>query len=386
MRNLTGIPARLASTLALALAPLLFVPGAAADVVLPSGNFTCGLYSPPFFGSSLLQGCTGSASSFSSPGVPGVQGVSLGMSAPVTWTVAGSQTGDPNSEVAIPNPTGTENSAADVTMTTEGIVGGTGAFSGSLPLHYDFTIAAVGSPSCLSTMPCDIDLNWNLFMYITGPAVSNPDGVFSVLVSGSGAGRVLGRRHLSAPAGRRRLGGPVGPTLSTTITSGLEATVYSDLRLNAYFASDAVGSFSLYVPQGSSFDFESGGQCAGARRGGLVRRSFAAGAPVAQLQEDALGPSPCRQGHPAIPSIGSESMTRRELLAANRRGRGHASPSRRGGAHRTGLYCPVRHVRRRRHRKTQRDVRSIGRRRAPGTEQNRHHQSEHDRAAYHATA
>ena len=242
-----------AAKLALIAAPLLLIPGAAANVVdLPTGNFSCGLFSTPLFGDSLLQGCSGSATPFSSPAVPGIQGVSLGMSAPVAWTVAGSETLNPNSQIASPNPGGSELQVGDVIMTTEGIVGGSGSFSGFLPLNYDFFISPVGSPSCTTTNPCDVGVDWSLYMYLTGPAVSNPDGVLGILASGSGTGEFSGSAMFPTPTG---LG--LGSLFPATVSSGLDLTVYSDLRLTAILPSDGVASFSLNVPEGASFDFQS---------------------------------------------------------------------------------------------------------------------------------
>jgi hypothetical protein len=230
---------------------LLFLSSQAfAGVVLPTGNFSCGLLTTPFFGSTVLSNCTPTGSAGAITGDPDITGVSLGMGVPVVWSVAGSQAG--GTEIAIPDPTpgGLENQGNALIMETSGTVGGSGFFNGYMPLHYDFTISPLAPVSCVSTTPCDMNISWSLALLLNGPAVTGGE-VALPIVFGSGTGHFTGDALLpSSP-------NPLITVLPMTLTSGLDVTVRAILSLNANsFPNDATASFNVIVPAGASFDFQ----------------------------------------------------------------------------------------------------------------------------------
>src|SRR3954470_15376969 len=102
----------------------LLTTNAFAEIVFPTGGFSCSFDKTPFFGSAQITDCTPGGSALPVPGNPDITGVSLGMGSPVTWTVKGSQAG--GDQIAIPNPGGNENQSNIIVMQTFGLVSGIG--------------------------------------------------------------------------------------------------------------------------------------------------------------------------------------------------------------------------------------------------------------------
>lgn len=227
---------------------LLAATHAFAGVSLPTDSFNCGLYSTPFFGSTLLSNCTAGGSAVPAAGGFDLTGVNLGMGAPVVWEVKGSDAG--GTQIAIPNPGGVESQGNALVMETSGVVGGSGPFIGYLPLHYEFSIDPIGTPACLTSTPCTVDLFWSLTLLLTGPAVTGGE-VALPIVFGNGTGSFSGDRMLpSSP-------NPLISVFPMTLTGGLPITVRGILSLNASLPSDGAASFNVLVPSGGSFDFQS---------------------------------------------------------------------------------------------------------------------------------
>jgi hypothetical protein len=227
-------------------ASLLLPVSTFANVILPTGNLTCGLETTPFFGSSVLTDCTLGATA-TSVAAPGITGVSLGMSGFVPWAVAGTDQG--GTQIAIPNPGGTENQGNVLVMTTNGTVGGSGSFTGYMPLHYDFSIDELVIPTCLTTVPCTVDLNWSLLLKLEGAAVTGGE-VALPIVHGSGSGHFTGDAILPSSSNPFIIVPPM------TLTAGLDMTVTGSLTLNASMPSDALALYTVFVPAGASFDFQ----------------------------------------------------------------------------------------------------------------------------------
>ena len=110
----------------------------------------------------MLSDCTATGGAAAINGNPGITGVSLGMGLPVVWEVAGSQAGGTQIAIPDPSPGGLEIQSNSLIIQTSGIVGGNGFFNGYMPLHYDFTIDPLTSLSCVSTIPCTMNVNWSL--------------------------------------------------------------------------------------------------------------------------------------------------------------------------------------------------------------------------------
>jgi hypothetical protein len=226
---------RAASRLLLSILPLLIATGASADVLLPTTNFTCGLFAPPAYSSALLQSCSGTATQESAPPSLGIQGVDLGTDpSGVTWNVDGS-----NSETLFDS----------LVMTSSGLVGGSGSFVGVMPLQYDFTIAP-GTVSCVSSNPCTVSVSWSLSLEVTGPAVVGGE-VAAPLAFGSGTGEFTGTSALPSSFSPFVTPAPLG------VNAGADLTVYASLNLSATLPADGTASFGVTVPEGSSFDFRS---------------------------------------------------------------------------------------------------------------------------------
>jgi hypothetical protein len=224
--------------------------GASANVILPISNFGCGLLAPPAFGSVVLQDCTsaGSAALLAAP-ANGLQGVGLGYAGSVTWNVAGSNNGGGET---FPDCCGTEYQSNLLTLSTQGLTGGSGSTNIYLPLHYDFTISP-NTFTCLTSNPCTTPtLFWLLSLRLSGPAVSNADGAFLNIATGTTTGEFTG--DVTVPHG-------LNPNITVnpmTITAGEAVTVTATLTLNANgILPDEAGSFSILVPQGATFDFQS---------------------------------------------------------------------------------------------------------------------------------
>lgn len=214
--------------------PLLLAASASAGVTLPTGDFTCGLFAPPSYSSALLQSCSGTATQ-ETTGNPDIQGVDLATdSNGVTWNVDGSNT---------------ETLYDSLVMTSSGTVGGSGTFVGYMPLAYDFTIDPI-SVACVTTDPCTVDVSWSLFLEVTGPAVAGGE-VAAPLAFGSGTGEITGTSALPSSFN------PFVTVAPMTVYSGSDLTVYASLNLTATLPSDGTASFSVVVPEGSSFDFQS---------------------------------------------------------------------------------------------------------------------------------
>lgn len=232
-------------------ASALFFGGTAfADVILPIGNVGCSLQTVPFFGSTVLYDCSSdaSASLTSAPPSPGLQGVSIGYTTPVVWSVAGTGAGG----TQIVTPGATESQFNTLVLSTEGLTGGSGAVNIYMPLHYDFTIAPLAAFNCIATSPCtDPDIEWSLSLELTGSAVQGGE-LISNLISGSGAG------HFTGDTVMPHSNNPFITVLPSNITAGSDVTVLAQLTLEAAnFASDGSGSYTVLVPAGASFDFES---------------------------------------------------------------------------------------------------------------------------------
>ncbi len=227
-----------------ALLLVIALSGARAGVVsLPTGNFACGMYTLPFFGSALVQDCTSAgAATAMAPPSDGLQGVSLGYSGDVTWDVSGD-----------PSVSYDGFQEDDLTLSTDGLTGGSGLVEIYLPLHYDFTIDPLDAFTCVSSDPCTApDVNWNLLIRLSGPAVTNSDGVSLIIASGTGTG------EFSGDATVPRSLNPFITTPSLTIAGGSEVAVDATLQLSAAgILPDSQGSYSVLVPQGATFDFRS---------------------------------------------------------------------------------------------------------------------------------
>jgi hypothetical protein len=220
-----------------------------ANVVLPTGNFSCGLITTPYFGSLTLQDCTSVGAAIqAAPPANGLQGVGLGYNGSVEWDVAGSDNGG-----AYTFPSGgTEFQVNVLTLKSQGLTGGTGSTDIYLPLHYDFTIDP-GTFACLTTNPCTTpEVDWSLSLSLNGAAVSNSDGAFLNIASGSGTGEFTGDVVVPHSAN------PFITAFPMTITAGEAVTVTASLTLTANgILLDEAGSFSLLVPEGATFDFQS---------------------------------------------------------------------------------------------------------------------------------
>lgn len=216
-------------------------------ISLPTSSFSCGLYTAPFFGPTLLSDCTVNGSA--TPGTPGMDivGVNLGMGDPVVWEVKGSNAG--GTQIAIPGAV--ENQGGTLLLQTIGTVGGTGSFTGYMPLHYDFTITTKTPVSCVSSDPCGMDISWTLGFLLQGPAVKGGELALPI-VEGSGTGTFTGDLLLpSSP-------NPLISALPMTLIGGETITVTGYLALNASnFPNDASASFEVIVPGAGSFDFQS---------------------------------------------------------------------------------------------------------------------------------
>ncbi len=223
--------------------------GAAADVVtLPTGNFSCTFEAAALYGNVPLANCPGDAgASAMTPPASGVQGVSFGYSTPITWNV---DSNSPDTEIAT------------LTMSSGGgglLTGGSGTVAVQLPLHYDFTIAEPASFTC-SSAPCEPNLTWHLSMLMTGSAVTNSDGIRLDIADGTGTGEFSGT--VVAPL---LGGGPVMSLSSYDIAAGLPVAISAVLQLDSNYldtlgtplpAGDS-GTYSVLVPAGGSFDFQS---------------------------------------------------------------------------------------------------------------------------------
>jgi hypothetical protein len=226
---------------------LALATNAVAGVVLPTDNFSCSFNKTPFFGSAQITDCTPGGSATSVTGNPNISGVSLGMGSAVTWTVKGSDAG--GDQIAIPNPGGNENQGNVILMQTSGTVGGSGSFSGYMPVHYEFTIAPLSGPTCGISDPCGMNISWSLALRLDGAAVSGGE-VALPIVFGSGTGTFSGDALLPSSAN------PLIVVSPMTLTAGLDMTVSGTLTLAAdSFPSDATASFSVIIPTGASFDF-----------------------------------------------------------------------------------------------------------------------------------
>jgi hypothetical protein len=229
---------------------VLLSANAFAGVVLPTGNFSCGLQTTNFFGSAVLSDCTATGSAAAITGDPDITGVSLGMGLPVAWSVAGSQAG--GSQIAIPDPSpgGLENQGNALIMQTSGMVGGSGFFTGYMPLHYDFTIDPLTPLACITTAPCTMNVSWGLSLLLKGDAVTGGE-VALPIVSGTGTGHFTGDALLPSSLN------PFIFVFPMTLTSGFNVEVIGILSLNAdSFPNDATASFNVIVPAGASFDFQ----------------------------------------------------------------------------------------------------------------------------------
>jgi hypothetical protein len=226
---------------------LALTTNAFAGIAFPTGGFSCSFNKTPFFGSDQITDCTPGGGATSVTGNPDIAGVSLGMASAITWTVTGSGAG--GDQIAIPNPGGLENQGNVILMQTSGIVGGSGTFTGYMPLHYDFTIESLSGPSCIASDPCGMNVSWSLALRLDGAAVTGGEVALPV-VHGSGVGHFTGDALL--PSGFN----PKITVLPMTITAGLDMTVSGSLILAAdSFPSDATASFSVIIPTGASFDF-----------------------------------------------------------------------------------------------------------------------------------
>jgi hypothetical protein len=242
---MSGNIIRPAGRLLLLILPLMIATGASATVTLPTGNFTCGLFAPPYFGSTEIQSCLGSAAQATAPGNPGIQGVSLGTSSGVTWNVAGSDAGGTQIIDTSADP---QTISDSLIMTTSGTVGGSGSFVGIMPLHYDFTITP-GSVTCATSNPCNVDVSWNLNLEVFGPAVGGGE-VAAPLAFGSSTG------HFTGDTSMPHAFSPFVTPAPLTVYSGADLTVYSSLTLTATLPPDAQASFGVTVPEADSFDFQ----------------------------------------------------------------------------------------------------------------------------------
>ena len=223
---------------------------ASANVVLPIGNFSCGLITTPYFGSTTLQDCTSAgAATLLAPPANGLQGVGLGYNGSVAWNVAGSGDGG---TLTFPGGGGTEYQVNVLTLSSSGLTGGSGSTDIYLPLHYDFTINP-GTFSCISTVNCTTpEVDWALTLHLNGAAVSNSDGAFLNIASGSGTGEFTG--DVVVPHALN----PLITVNPMTITAGENVTVSATLTLTANgILPDEAGSFSVLVPEGATFDFQS---------------------------------------------------------------------------------------------------------------------------------
>jgi hypothetical protein len=227
---------------------LLLATHAFAGVSLPTDGFGCGLYTTLYFGSAVLSDCTATGSATPADGGYTLTGVNLGMSVPVVWDVKGSDAG--GTQIAIPNSGGSENQGGSLVMETSGIVGGSGTFTGYLPLHYFFSITPIGSPTCATSNPCTVDISWTLSFLLNGSAVKGGELALPI-ISGEGTGDFSGDRLLPSS---------LNPLISVppmTLTAGESIKVRGILNLNATFPSDASASYSVIVPNSGSFDFQS---------------------------------------------------------------------------------------------------------------------------------
>lgn len=236
--------------LRLSMLVLLGAVAASANVVLPTSSFSCALITTPYFGSTTLQDCTsvGSATQ-AAPPANGLQGVGLGYNGSVEWAVAGSGNGG---TLTFPDGGGTEFQVNILTLSSQGLTGGTGSTDIYLPLHYDFTIDA-GAFTCITTDPCTTpEVDWALSLRLSGAAVSNSDGAFLNIASGSGTGEFTG--DVVVPHS-------LNPLISVnpmTITANEGVTVTASLTLTANgILPDEAGAFSVLVPEGATFDFQS---------------------------------------------------------------------------------------------------------------------------------
>lgn len=227
---------------------LLVATQAFAGVSLPTDGFNCGLYSTPFFGSTLLSNCTAGGIAVPASGGFDLTGVNLGMGAPVVWDVKGSDAG--GTQIAIPNSGGVESQSNILTMETSGVVGGSGIFVGYLPLHYEFSITPDVAPTCATSNPCTVDVSWSLSFLLTGPAVSGGELALPIIF-GAGAGSFSGDRILPSSLN------PLIGVFPMTLTAGQAITVRGFLSLNASLPSDAAATFNVIVPASGSFDFQS---------------------------------------------------------------------------------------------------------------------------------
>jgi hypothetical protein len=220
-----------------------------ANVTLPISGFNCALQTTPYFGSVTLQDCTSAGAAVAAtPPANGLQGVGLGYSGSVSWDVAGS-------DYVGSQTFGTGSSEYQsniLTLSTNGLTGGSGSTTIYLPLHYDFTITP-GTFTCLSSANCTTpEVDWSLSLTLNGAAVSNSDGAFLNIARGSGTGEFTG--DVVVP----HASNPVITANPMTITAGEGVTVTASLTLTANgILSDEAGSFSVQVPEGATFDFQS---------------------------------------------------------------------------------------------------------------------------------